>query len=184
MNSLSIKQQIRHAATTDAAGAFAFNALFAGTYAVEATAPDYGHAHLTVTVPRLTTLRIELSRAATLEGFVLFADGTPAPGARVLVAGEQPPAGVDTGPGGGFSVTVDPGKYRLAARKGTLSGAVERPVIVAEGQTQSGLQIRLGEGGGINGSVVARADRTPIPAARVTTISAIDGQCSSSSAAS
>lgn len=154
-------------ATSDARGTFRIDGLAPGSYQLEASAP--GHAKLVrrgVPVPAPRPLVVELTRAGTLEGFVLDAEGRPAAGAEVQVSGRVPQT-VTTGEGGGFSVEVEAGAHGVSARRGAEAGSVDKPVLVAVGQTVRDLRVRLGAGAGLEGRVVARAGGAPVAGASV-----------------
>lgn len=152
---------------SDPRGRFQTPPLAPGTYRVEARAPGIGHAVLPrVSVPRGAPLTLELIPASTLEGFVVLPDGTGAPDAEVMAAGEVPAVGT-TGPGGGFSLEVQPGRYQLSARRQGLGGAIALPVSAQPGGTVKGLRIVLGDGARLEGEVTARTDGRPIRGAAV-----------------
>jgi len=103
------------------------------------------------------------ARAASIDGAVRYADGKPAPGAEVLLARVGGAVRALSGPNGGFSATVESGTYRVSAKLASQTGAFARLVVVSAGETVTGLEIRLGQGGAILGRVVSKADGQPLP---------------------
>ncbi|HEY8210184.1 MAG TPA: carboxypeptidase-like regulatory domain-containing protein, partial [Myxococcaceae bacterium] len=110
---------------------------------------------------------LELAPAGVLEGYVLGSDGKPAVGAEVMVAGADEPLSVPSGMGGGFSIEVPPGTYRVSARRGGESGALPSPVVVAARTTARGLVLRMGKAAGISGDVVRKRGGQPVEGATV-----------------
>jgi hypothetical protein len=90
-------------ATADALGRFEIAELESGTYRLEATAPSYAKLARDVIVPRHSELLLELSGASFIEGRVLRADGSAAPGADLTVVGGPEIVRTNTGPEGTFS---------------------------------------------------------------------------------
>ncbi|HYO58844.1 carboxypeptidase regulatory-like domain-containing protein [Archangium sp.] len=155
-------------ATSDARGAFRVEGLASGWWALWARAPGHGPVYLNdVRVPASEPLEIALSRAGVIEGFVVDAEGRPAPGAEVLVSGGYHPVVVTTGAGGGFSAEVEAGPHRVSARRGDEAGALETPVVVAAGRTVRDVRVRLGAGARFEGRVVARRSGAPVEGATV-----------------
>ncbi|MHB8877440.1 MAG: carboxypeptidase regulatory-like domain-containing protein, partial [Myxococcaceae bacterium] len=155
-------------AMSDTRGQFRIEGLAAGAWRVEARAVGYGRTvGKGVVVPRANELLLELAAAGTLEGFVLSSDGSAAAGATVSVAGGDEEVVVTTGQGGGFSAEVGQGSFTLSARRGNQTGSLPNPVTVTAGGSARGITIRLGEGCGIEGTVVAKASGAPVAGAAV-----------------
>jgi protocatechuate 3,4-dioxygenase beta subunit len=155
-------------ATSNERGDFRLDGLAPGEYQLEASAP--GHARTlrrSVRIPASGPLTVALPRAATLEGFVVDAQGQPAAGAEVQVSGRGAPQQVTTGEGGGFSVEVASGAHTVSARRGAEAGSLDKPVVVGAGRTVRDVRVRLGAGASIEGRVVARAGKTPVAGASV-----------------
>ncbi|MDY7229305.1 carboxypeptidase regulatory-like domain-containing protein [Hyalangium rubrum] len=154
-------------ASSDARGAFSVEGLASGSYLLEARAPGHARAVMrNVRVPAAGPLTVALSVAGVIEGFVVDAQGQPAAGAEVLLGGFVPQT-VSTGEGGGFSVEVEAGDYTVSARRGEEAGALDSPVPVSAGQTVRDVRVRLGQGAGVEGRVVAHATGAPVAEAKV-----------------
>jgi carboxypeptidase family protein len=151
----------------DEKGAFRFRGLSAGPYLVVASAPGYGKDEENVKLPRAEDLVLELAPAGVLEGYVLGSDGKPSVGAEVMVIGREEPISVTTGAGGGFSVEVLPGTYKIQARKGGEAGALPSPVAVAARTTARGLVVKMGKAAAIAGDVVRKSTGKPVAGATV-----------------
>ncbi|HLL85349.1 MAG TPA: carboxypeptidase regulatory-like domain-containing protein [Longimicrobium sp.] len=155
-------------ATSDGRGQLQLSGLAPGTYRVEARSVGYAPwAKNDIQVPYPGELLISLHGAGVLEGFVVDASGRPAAGATVTVIGDEEPAVVTTGEGGGFSAEVEGGTYQLAARRGNDTGALLKPLVVPSGATVGGLRLELRAAGAIFGKVVSAADGLPVPGAVV-----------------
>lgn len=151
----------------DAKGAFRFKGLSAGAYQVVASAPGYGKDEASVKLPHAEDVVLELAPAGVLEGYVLGSDGKPSVGAEVMVIGRDEPISVTSGQGGGFSVEVLPGTYKIQARKGGEAGSLPAPVAVAARTTARGLVVRMGKAASIAGDVVRKAGGKPVAGATV-----------------
>jgi len=151
----------------DAKGAFRFKGLSAGAYQVVATAPGFGKAEELVKLPHAEDVVLELAAAGVLEGYVLGSDGKPSVGAEVMVIGRDEPISVTSGAGGGFSVEVLPGTYKIQARKGGEAGALPAPVAVAARTTARGLVVKMGKAASITGDVVRKSGGKPVAGATV-----------------
>ncbi|WP_375772443.1 carboxypeptidase regulatory-like domain-containing protein [Archangium gephyra] len=155
-------------AHSDARGAFRVEGLAAGIWLLRAEAPGHGPALLNaVRVPSEGPLEVALSRAGIIEGFVVDAEGRPAPGAEVRVSGGITEQVVTTGEGGGFSAEVEAGSHTVSARRGDEAGALDTPVVVAAGGTVRDVRVRLGASASIEGRVVARTSKAPVVGATV-----------------
>ncbi|KFA92119.1 carboxypeptidase regulatory-like domain-containing protein [Archangium violaceum] len=155
-------------AHSDARGSFRVEGLAAGTWMLRAEAPGHGPELLSeVRIPAEGPLEIALSRAGIIEGFVMDAEGRPAPGAEVRVSGGVTQLVVTTGQGGGFSAEVEAGAHTVSARRGDEAGALGTPVVVAAGGTVRDVRVRLGASALIEGRVVARASQAPVVGATV-----------------
>jgi len=151
----------------DAKGAYRFKGLSAGAYQVVASAPGYGKAEELVKLPHAEDVVLELAPAGVLEGYVLGSDGKPSVGAEVMVIGRDEPISVTSGAGGGFSVEVLPGTYKIQARKGNEAGALPSPVAVAARTTAKGLVVKMGKAATIAGDVVRKSTGKPVAGATV-----------------
>jgi hypothetical protein len=154
-------------ATSDERGSFRVEGLASGEYQLEARAPGHSRAvRRSVKVPTQGPLTVALLPAGIVEGFVVDAQGQPAAGAEVQLGGNVPQS-VTTGQGGGFSVEVEAGEYWVSARRGNEAGALDRPLTVSAGRTVRDVRLRLGQGAGMEGRVVAKATQAPVAEARV-----------------
>jgi hypothetical protein len=154
-------------ASSNERGDFRVEGLAAGEYLLEARA--VGHARTVlqrVRVPATAPLTVELPAAGVIEGFVVDAKGSPAPGAEVQVGGRIHEA-TTTGSGGGFSIEVEPGSHVVLARRGSEAGSLDQQVVVSPGKTVRGIRIQLGQGAALEGRVVARSTGAPIEGARL-----------------
>ncbi|AKJ02316.1 carboxypeptidase family protein [Archangium gephyra] len=155
-------------AHSDARGVFRVEGLSAGTWLLRAEAPGYGPELLDeVRIPAEGPLELALSRAGIIEGFVVDAEGRPAPGAEVRVSGGVTQQVVTTGQGGGFSAEVEAGSHTVSARRGDEAGALDSPVVVAAGGTVRDVRVRLGASALLEGRVVARTSQAPVVGATV-----------------
>jgi hypothetical protein len=155
-------------AHSDARGSFRLEGLAAGTWLLRAEAPGHGPELLNeVRVPAEGPLEIALTRAGIIEGFVVDAEGRPAPGAEVRVSGGLTQQVVTTGQGGGFSTEVEAGAHTVSARRGDEAGALDTPVVVAAGGTVRDVRVRLGASALLEGRVVARTSQAPVVGATV-----------------
>lgn len=140
------------ATTSDPQGRFRVDGLCAGWFRVEAHAPGHSPALVrALQLPHPEALVLTLVASSVLQGYVR-ARGAPVVGAEVLALGRGPPVRAVTGEGGGFALEVAGGTYRLVARKGAASAALEAPVTVAAGATAT-VELTLGEGARVAGTV-------------------------------
>jgi hypothetical protein len=154
-------------ASSDARGNFRVEGLAPGDYLLEARAVGYARAQQRrVKVPAVGPLTVALKKAGVLEGFVVDAQGAPAAGAEVQVSGVVPQS-TTTGPGGGFSVELEPGSYVVSARRGSEAGSLDTSISVRAGATVRDVRIQLGQGGALEGRVVAKATGAPVAGASV-----------------
>jgi hypothetical protein len=153
--------------SSDERGSFLVEGLAPGEYQLEAVAPGHSRAVLhSVKVPATAPLTVSLLAASVLEGFVVDAKGSPAAGAEVQVGGRMAETAT-TGPGGGFSVEVEPGEHTVSARRNGEAGALEGIVTVGAGKTVRDIRIQLGPSAVLEGHVVTRATGAPISGASV-----------------
>ena len=81
--------------------------------------------------------------AATINGTVVSAGGTPLAGARITVSGPAEATATSAG-NGTFSITVPPGLYQLRADRSGYQSATQSDITVVAGSAQP-LTITLGE---------------------------------------
>jgi RNA polymerase sigma factor (sigma-70 family) len=144
-----------------------------GNYAFLSEAEGYAAARygLFLHIPMVRDFRLE--PASRISGRVVAAGG-PVAGAEVhalpVSPGEDNGGGVTfTGEDGAFSfVDLDPGTYRLLARRGGLVGGGAE-VAVTLAQEQAGLTLSLGTGRTASGQVLG-ASGVPLAGAQVTTL--------------
>ena len=138
----------RRDATAGPDGRAEIAGLAAGRWTLQASAPGYAAAVLTVQVPAgrrlgevtLRDLRLDLTRAATLAGVVRDRNGDRIPGADVAVDGAAARATTDEQ--GRFRMTDAPsGAITLNARKGAHRGSLH--LDLAPGDEQVTLELRL-----------------------------------------
>ncbi|PTL82955.1 carboxypeptidase regulatory-like domain-containing protein [Vitiosangium sp. GDMCC 1.1324] len=153
-------------ATSDEHGRFGFTGLAPGRYELVAEAPGFSRRTVRiVSVPASGELVVKLWAASTLEGFVVGADGQPAPDAEVRVLGGPSDFRTTTGAGGGFSLEVSNGTYWVIARKGTQVGRAPGLIIVGPGETARDITVRLGSTGHLSGTVTRSVDAKPVEGA-------------------
>ena len=135
-------------APTGADGRAELSGLAAGTWTLQASAPGYAAAALTVQVPAgrrlgeitLRDLRLDLTRAATLAGVVRDHNGERVAGAEVSVDGAAARATTDQQ--GRFRMSDAPGgAITLTAKKGARRGALR--LDLAPGDEVVTLELRL-----------------------------------------
>jgi len=154
-------------ASSDARGNFRVEGLAPGDYLLEAQAVGYAQTQQgRVKVPAAAPLTVALRKAGVIEGFVVDAQGAPAAGAEVQVSGFTPQT-TTTGPGGGFSLEVEPGSYLVSARRGGEAGSLDSAITVRAGGTVRDVRLQLGQGGALEGRVVARGKGAPVAGASV-----------------
>jgi carboxypeptidase family protein/PDZ domain-containing protein len=152
--------------TSDARGHFDFTGLAPGRYELVAEAPGFSRRTMRfVAVPASGELEVGLWPASTLEGFVVGADGQPAPDAEVRVLGGPTDFRTTTGAGGGFSLEVSGGTYWVVARKGGLVGRAPGFIVVGPGETARDVTVRLGASGHLAGTVTRVAGAGPVEGA-------------------
>jgi Carboxypeptidase regulatory-like domain/PDZ domain len=159
------EEQLRVA--SDERGRFTAAGLSPGSWQAEARATGYGRGLSSLTVPRQGELVLELPAASFVEGRVLLADGAAAPGAQVTAVGGDEPQTATAQAGGAFSLEVEPGRWTVSARRDALAGNAREPVYVAAGQTARGLEVRLGQGGVIEGKVTREKGGAAVAGAKV-----------------
>lgn len=140
----------RGEATTDAEGRFVLESLLGGTIQVWATQPGYlGSDFETVEVPdggEAEVPTLQLARGATVTGRVLREDGSPAPAAQVLAAGEGDYSFSFSrwadGDGRYRIEGVPPGRQTITARHDTLGAGSREVELTVGGENQ--VDITLG----------------------------------------
>ncbi|HUB08563.1 MAG TPA: carboxypeptidase regulatory-like domain-containing protein [Myxococcales bacterium] len=151
-------------ATSDASGRYALPAIPAGRQQLLVQAAGYLPRKVAIDNPpgsRAAGLDVYLRAATRVEGQVVDASGSPAPGASLWVwryraAGDDSalsPLGVETGADGSFAVEIEPGVLRLVARMPGLADGQSDELDLAEGQHRQGVRIALGIGGELTGTV-------------------------------
>lgn len=162
-----VPEEERYVTSADARGAFRAEGLAAGEYQLEALAP--GHAAKRLARVRVPTsgLVVELEGSAFIEGFVELPDGKPAPAARVTATGMGETLEAESSAGGGFSLDVPPGVYRVVARHGDLTGTAPERVVVGAGMTVRDVRIRLGTAASLSGVVRRKGTGEPITGANI-----------------
>ncbi len=146
---------------TDGDGNFYLGGLERGALTLLFTHSDFEPAQRDLdTAKDIEGLRVALSRGAMLTGMVLHEeDGSPVGNARVEAAA----AGSDrfggelsatTGPDGGFILEgVAAGRYTLRAEAGGMRSAVINDVIVTPGASPPPVELRLGGGVTLSGTI-------------------------------
>jgi hypothetical protein len=147
-------------------GTFRFEGLAPGEYQLDARAPGHAPRRQRVYVPS-SGVSVELEGAAFIEGFVELPDGKPAAGATVSAFGADDGVVAETGAGGGFSLEVPPGGYRVSARLGEQRGSSDGRVFVGAGMTSKDVRIRLGASSSIAGVVRRKGSGEPVADATV-----------------
>ncbi len=112
---------------------------------------------------------IILARAGVVEGVVVDGEGKPAPGFLVLVGGRSDPppgpesAGAFSGPAGGFRLgSVAMGEDLVARALGPLgAGGCSDPFRLEAGGMVTGVQISIGSGATLVGSVLREDGQPP-----------------------
>ena len=183
-------------ATTDAAGTYSIDGLAPGSYRVHVSADgtDYASAYFgsvfekTFALPVLVVegqvtadIDFELIKGGTIAGAVTGeADDRPIASLRVWAGTAG--GGLEeayTGSDGTYRISgLAPGSYRVCATTGHTDYAPECfenaddwdaavPVIVTAGQTTANIDIGLGKGGQITGTITSAADDQPIASQRI-----------------
>jgi hypothetical protein len=127
------QNQANHATSTDGSGAFSFEALPEGRYALIATHQNYppvpGRSRNVIEVKsgeHVTSVAIELTPGAVIAGHVVDEDGDPMPGCFVQVSSARHPEQQRNGGGvnaeGEYRIHgLAPGKYIVSARCGQVA---------------------------------------------------------------
>ncbi|MFP6683702.1 MAG: carboxypeptidase regulatory-like domain-containing protein [Polyangiaceae bacterium] len=124
---------------TDARGLAAFGSLGGGPYRVEARAPGFDLTVVSSALAEQSPLFVKLDRLAGLDLRVLFADGRPAPGATVLVAGSSlwPARSRQSDETGRVSMRGLPrGFYEVRATKDLLVSESSLGVLLERGESK------------------------------------------------
>jgi hypothetical protein len=166
---LSVRGEVLFQAVSNALGDFVL-ALPAGTYDVNASADGYAsYTKRALSIVGETTVDLMLHPGATVRGVV--AQGSqPVAGAEVRLVAMQagrlwPSQSTFSGEQGVFELHgVDPGEYRLFARKGLLIGR-STPLLLQIAETAS-ITLLVAEGTTLVGRVMS-ADGKPVSGARV-----------------
>lgn len=169
----SIKELSRRTATADDYGEFVIEGITPGRLDVDAHLDGRGTSQaVRHTVETGTTIDIELiiGDAATIDGFVVDANGHSVSGARVdcLKYGKKlPPVRVESSSNGSFSCAVSDGPHRIRAThadhgSGTV-GQIEAPA--------DGVEVRLASAGGVRG-IVTTSDGEPVKSFAIRVIQA------------
>lgn len=157
-------------ASADATGTYRLQLAHAH-YRIWAGAPGHARAHDAIALVQGTTRDLRLPPAARIVGRVIDQQRRPVPGAQLWLSsigargGEQPQA-LRSGDQGDFAFTdLDPGDYRIAARKEPLAGT-SALLSVTRGQATTGVSIEL-EPGFVVAGRVANPLGKPLARARV-----------------
>ena len=148
-----------NATATDANGQFSFDALPDGKVTITASHPDYLDAARDVSPDQQSSVDITLGTGGSISGAVVGADGrAPIAGAQVSLNEEGDNSNfandtTKTDGNGGFTFQhLRAGRYRLTAQ--TASGNSQpAEVILADNQSQSGVQIQMISGALVHGTV-------------------------------
>ncbi|MCC6338123.1 MAG: carboxypeptidase regulatory-like domain-containing protein [Myxococcales bacterium] len=154
------------AASSDSRGRFRLKGLPAGRVVLDAAAPGFAGRSVLARMPDPSTITIGLTSAAWLSGRVV--GGSTGEPVRVIAVGaaDGEVREVSAGPSGAFSLEVPTGRYSVTARAlKSVSNAVYATVL--PGETAAGLELQLGPGAWIRGTVRLRDSREPIAAATV-----------------
>jgi hypothetical protein len=154
-------------AASDERGRFRFEGLAPGRYLAAAQATGYARASAPFATPAAKDVAIELESASFIEGRVVSTDGKPATGAEVFAVGAEDSVAAVATELGSFSLEVPPRAWQLAARRGGESGRAESPIAVAPGATARGVEIQIGAGSSIAGTVLAALAHKPIAGAQI-----------------
>jgi len=156
-------------------GRFVFDTLAAGDYTISANADGFVNVRKTGVSTGTMDLEFRLAPEAVLSGKVIADEGERAIAkARVTLRVDQRGGGssfnADSNAEGAFSVrTVAAGTYTVTAEHPDFAAlAVEEPRELAEGQTVSGIVLRLQRGLEAAGKVVDGQTQEPIADAQVT----------------
>jgi protocatechuate 3,4-dioxygenase beta subunit len=157
-------------AKSDAQGQFRVAELAAGEkYAIEAEALYHELSVVPEVAAPADGLRIVLQRTSSLAGVVLDAEGKPASGALVRIAGSGiwPARELTAGADGRFALEkVSGGVYELRAQRGNFTSAPEEGVVVAPA-SEAFVRLRLEPGATLRGKVLDAQTGTPLVAAKV-----------------
>jgi hypothetical protein len=159
------------AAHSDTGGHFRFDGLRPGTYIMVATVAGYLRASASVVLKpgqNSTGVQISLVRPASMEGTVIDAiSRKPVAGARISPGPNWPDPPTPGDSAGHFRLEgLRPDSYRLtSSATGYLAGS--QAVILAAGQTLTGVRIALTPQAVIAGTVVDAISGKPIAGARI-----------------
>ncbi|NTX66251.1 carboxypeptidase regulatory-like domain-containing protein [Myxococcus sp. CA051A] len=162
-----VPEEERYVTSADARGVFRAEGLAPGEYQLEALAPGHAARRLARVLVPTSGLLVELDGSAFIEGFVELPDGKPAPGARITATGMGETLEAESSAGGGFSLDVPPGVYRVTARHGDLTGTAPERVVVGAGMTVRDVRIRLGTAASLSGVVRRKGTGEPIAGANI-----------------
>jgi RNA polymerase sigma factor (sigma-70 family) len=125
-----------------------------GRYVLRATSPDFAQARSWLDLRGTSRIDLRLHRPARLVGRVVDrVTGLPQPGGLVTVTSRQTrarTAPVDAA--GAFSVEVEPGRYRVSARRGPLFGVSEP--VQARPAENANVQVALARTAAVHGRVL------------------------------
>ncbi len=162
----SAPEEEHHSTASNERGTFRFEGLAPGEYQLDARAPGHAPKRLRVHVPS-SGVSVEMEGAAFIEGFVELPDGKPAAGATVSAFGAEDVVVAEASAGGGFSLDVPPGSYRVSARLGERLGSFTGRVVVGAGMTSKDVRIRLGAASSLAGVVRRKGSGEPVADATV-----------------
>ena len=129
-----------------------------GDFGFEARADGYAPGRLVLFLHLAMVRDFRLHPASRIAGRVISgSDGSPVPGAEVLVAGNTGRRQIASADDGTFAFSdLDPGTYTLKARMGPYLGSHPNPMSLAPAQSLTGIEVALSRGRTLTGSVHAK----------------------------
>jgi protocatechuate 3,4-dioxygenase beta subunit len=172
-------RQCRETTETDEQGRFLLERLAAGQYTISVRMDGYRPGHQPRVKSGESGLIIELVEQATIKGQVVASDtGKPVPRYEVRLRAtyeDNPvtsPAGKKetfTEEDGSFSLAgVQPGTYLVQATANGYAPSYSNPFRITQGESTTGILVKLTKGGSITGTVIA-SDGATIPRALIST---------------
>ena len=149
--------------SADPHGVFGARGLVPGSYRLSVMADGYEPWRSELRVPLDQPMDIELQGAAFLTGFVRDSDGQPVEAAKVWAEGTRPGDPVQTGSGGGFSLEVARGVYRIFARDAHGVASTASQLVIGARETRSGIELVLDRAASVRGKVTIAEDGGAVP---------------------